>query len=71
MISGSPRGAKASCALYSLVQSAKLHGLNPFAYLHHVFTQAATLSDESQWEALLPTNLDAERINAGFPVNVR
>ena len=71
LISGSPRGAEASCALYSLIQTAKLNGLNPFAYLHHVFTQAATFCDESQWEQLLPTNQDAERINSGFPVTVR
>jgi transposase len=71
LISGSPRGADASCALYSLIQSAKLNGLNPFAYLHYVFTHAATLSHDSDWEALLPTTLDADRINAGFPATVR
>ena len=71
LTSGSPRGAEASCALYSLIQTAQLNGLNPFAYLHHVFTQVANSCGTPDWEALLPTNLDAESINSGFPATVR
>lgn len=71
MTSGSPRGAASSCALYSLIETAKLNGLNPHAYLTHVFAEAATITEESQWEALLPQNLDAERVNSSLLVPVR
>jgi transposase len=53
----SPKGATASARLYSLVETAKANGLEPFAYLKHVFTmmpQARTLEDI---EALLPWNV--------------
>ncbi len=51
-----PAGAHASARLYSLVETAKAAGLDPFDYLRQVFTlmpQAVTLS---QIEALLPWN---------------
>lgn len=56
------RGAQASANLYSLVETAKANGLEPFAYLRLVFTElprAATLPD---FEALLPRNLDRTRL---------
>jgi transposase len=52
-----PKGATASARLYSLVETAKANGLEPFAYLKRVFTmlpQARTLEDI---EALLPWNV--------------
>jgi len=54
MFSDTPDGAKASARLYSLVETAKVNGLEPYTYLRHVFTdlpQAQTLEDI---EALLP-----------------
>ena len=32
-----PRGAKASAVAYSIVESAKENGLNPFEYLKYLF----------------------------------
>ena len=57
LFSDTPAGAKASAGLYSLVETAKANGLEPYAYLRHVFTdlpQAKTLEDI---EALLPWNI--------------
>jgi len=71
LTSGSPRGAQSSCALYSLIETAKLNGLNPYAYLAHVFREAAFIIDESQWDALLPHNLDTQKINSSFFAPVR
>jgi hypothetical protein len=54
IVSAEPAGAKASANLYSLVETAKANGLEPYAYLRRVFTelpQAQTLEDI---EALLP-----------------
>lgn len=31
LFSGSPRGADASCAVYSVIETAKQNGLNPYA----------------------------------------
>ena len=34
-----PKGAEASAIVYSLVESAKANGIEPFAYLQHVLVQ--------------------------------
>lgn len=62
LFSATPEGATASANLYSLVQTAKANGLDPYAYLRHLFTflpQATSLEDI---EALLPTRLDAQTL---------
>jgi len=54
MFSNSVHGVKASANLYSLVESAKANGLEPYGYLRQVFTalpQAETVEDI---EGLLP-----------------
>ena len=33
LFSNTPNGADASCTIYSLVETAKANGLNPFSYL--------------------------------------
>jgi transposase len=37
LFSGSPRGAAASAAVYSIIESAKANGLNPYKYLYFIF----------------------------------
>ncbi len=39
LFSGSPKGASASAAVYSIIESAKANGLNPFKYLQFIFSQ--------------------------------
>ena len=56
LFSDTPAGAHASAKLYSLIETCKAAGLEPFAYLRHIFEklpQAKTLADV---EALLPWN---------------
>lgn len=56
LFSNSQRGATASANLYSLIETAKLNGLEPHAYLKQVYTQlpnALTLDDVDK---LLPWN---------------
>ena len=48
LFSGSPRGADSSCAIYSLIETAKQNGLNPYAYLHYLFTQVPAISTDEQ-----------------------
>ena len=57
LFSGSPRGARASGAVYSLIETAKANGLNPYGYLLHVFDKIPTATSEADIHQLLPWNL--------------
>ena len=52
------RGAEASANLYSLVETAKACGLEPTAYLRHVFTQLPAATTLAEIEPLLPHRVD-------------
>ncbi len=54
LFADTPRGATASARLYSLVETAKANGIEPFAYLEQVFTLLAAAKDPVDYEALLP-----------------
>lgn len=56
------RGAEASANLYSLVETAKANGIEPFAYLRHVFAELPRATTLADFEALLPWNLDRSRL---------
>lgn len=47
-------GAHASALLYSLVESARINGLNQYDYLHALLVALKSPDDEIDWEALLP-----------------
>ena len=49
-----PRGATASARLYSLVETAKANGIEPFAYLKQVFTMLAAADESFDIAELLP-----------------
>lgn len=62
---GSPEGAKASACVYSLVETAKANGLNPYKYLEYLEfllsrlpgsdfkTNKSTLKLMMPWESLI------------------
>ena len=52
------RGAEASASLYSLIESAKANGLEPTAYLRHVFTALPRATTLAEIEPLLPHRID-------------
>jgi len=54
MFSNSQAGAKASANLYSLVETAKANGLNPYEYLRWVFTLLPNATSVEEVERLLP-----------------
>lgn len=54
MFANTEAGAHASALLYSLVESARINGLNPYDYLHALLTTLKSPDDEIDWEALLP-----------------
>ena len=60
LFSGSPRGAESSCGMYSLIETAKVNGLEPFKYLYHLFCKAPLAKTKEDWSALLPWNCKLE-----------
>lgn len=58
LFSDTPGGATASANLYSLVETAKANGLDPYAYLRHVFTALPRATTVDDVEALLAWNLE-------------
>lgn len=59
LFAGSDEGGERAAAIYTLIGTAKLNGLNPESYLRHVL---AHISDQpiNKIEALLPWNLAAQ-----------
>ena len=62
LFAATPGGARASANLYSLVETAKLNGLNEYAYLKYVFTHLPAAKDADDIDALLPWNVTPEQL---------
>ena len=62
LFSITPRGAKTSAIIYSIVETAKENGLDPFAYLEHVFERIRNIdsSDNITIDSLLPWSDDVQ-----------
>lgn len=58
LFADSVAGARASANLYSLVITAKANGIEPYAYLRHVFTELPKAQCVEDIEALLPFRID-------------
>ncbi|WP_036581430.1 IS66 family transposase [Paenibacillus darwinianus] len=52
LFSNTPRGAKASATIYSIIETAKENGLNPFAYFTWLFEELPQLADPKDPQAL-------------------
>jgi transposase len=54
-----PKGAKASAVIYSIIETAKENGLNPYAYLNYLFEKLPNLDfrDDATLDQLLPWNV--------------
>ena len=52
LFANTPRGAKASSIIYSIMETAKENGLNPFKYLMYLFEQLPQLLDPKNPEML-------------------
>jgi transposase len=57
LFSDTPKGARASAIHYSLIETAKANGLEPYAYLTQVLKALPYAETVEQIEALLPWNL--------------
>lgn len=59
LFAATPNGAVASARLYSLVETAKANGLEPHAYLTHLFNELPKAKTVEEIEALLPWHAKA------------
>ena len=57
LFSNSQKGARASANLYSLVETAKACGLEPYSYLKEIFTRLPAAETVADIEKLLPWNI--------------
>jgi len=62
LFSANPRGAKASAALYSLIETAKANGLEPYHYLRFIFEKLPLAKTQDDYKALLPQYIDREQL---------
>lgn len=54
----SGEGARSSCFMFSLVQTAKANGLEPEEYIRNLFEQAPYCESKEDWKNLLPWNIE-------------
>ena len=59
LFSDTPAGANASAVIYSLLQTAKANGHEPYAWLRRVMRDLPAAKTVEEVEALLPWNLHA------------
>ena len=57
LFSDTPRGARASATCYSLIETAKANGLEPYEYIRYVLQHIASAKTVEDIEALLPWNV--------------
>ncbi|ERS84152.1 hypothetical protein Q672_19400 [Marinobacter sp. EVN1] len=56
LFSDTSKGAHASALLYSLIETAKANGQEPYAWLRHVLERLPLTTTTADYEALLPWN---------------
>lgn len=60
LFSDTPKGATASAQIYSLVETAKVNGQEPYTWLRHVLERLPHAQSVADYEALLPWNCSPE-----------
>lgn len=63
LFAGAPKGAEASATFFTLIETAKVNGLEPYAYLRYLFEKLPFAQIESDYLKLLPNRLDMADIN--------
>jgi hypothetical protein len=60
LFSDTPKGATASAQIYSLIETAKVNGQEPYTWLRHVLERLSQAQSVGNYEALLPWNCSPE-----------
>jgi transposase len=69
LFSGSPGGATASARLYSIIETAKANGHEPFQYLYYLFSLLPSASTQEEIGRLLPFNVSPATVRAFVSAN--
>jgi transposase len=64
LFSGSPDGASSSAALYTIIETAKANGHEPFHYLYYLFSLLPSAQDSESIQALLPFNCSPAEVRS-------
>ena len=56
LFANTPSGAKASATVFSIIETAKENGLEPYEYLRYIFTKTPNLHKDETMDVLLPWN---------------
>jgi transposase len=62
VLSGSPAGATASAGWYSIIESSKLNGVEPYLYLRYILSHLPDTPNAKGYQALLPWNIKKESL---------
>jgi transposase len=62
LFSGNPKGARASAALFSLIETAKANELEPCHYLRYLFEKLPLPKTTKDYKSLLPQYLSPEQL---------
>ena len=62
LFAGTPEGAAASAAIYSLIETAKANGLDTYKYLRYLFENLPLAQSEEDHLNLLPQKLNADML---------
>jgi len=63
LFAATPDGAHASAALYSIIETAKANGLEPYWYLRYLFERLPKAKTTEEYKALLPHGVHRSQIN--------
>jgi transposase len=66
LFAGSPAGARASANLYSLVETAKANGLEPYRYLRYIFQRLPYAATPDDYRKLTPLHLDRNEFDSSL-----
>jgi transposase len=69
LFAGTPKGAQASADLYSLIETAKACGLEPYRYLRYLFEKLPFTDSDEGYQALLPMRLRPEDVALEYDVS--
>ncbi len=62
LFADTPQGARASAACYSLIETAKANGLEPYAYIKYLLDHIGDADTLNKLDALLPWNAPSEKL---------
>jgi transposase len=63
-VSGDVLPIASGCSGASLIRTAKANGLEPYAYLRHVFTELPKATSLVEVEALLPARIEPDALQS-------